>query len=401
MGKGRGVLAVDVGTTKICALVGEYREDGIWITGMGVVPSRGLKKGSIVNIEEAAQSINQAISKAKEQADTEIMEVYTSISGTYVKTMDVSETMVLKENQVTYADIDKILEAVRAVKIPEDREIIHIIPQEYIIDDQRGILHPVGMSGSKMGVHVKLLTTSKSSFQNLVKCFEIIGIELDGVIYQGLASAEAVLTEEEKELGVALVDFGGGTTDVVVFWDGVFRETFSIPVGGELLTNDLSVGLRTPRASAEKIKIEKGSCLRDLVEEDEYLQVPGIGNRPAKSVNKKIIAEIIELRTRELLELIESKIEKLNLKPKLTSGVVFTGGSSLLPGLTLLSDQILDLPTRIGYPGGLKGLNEEISLPQFATSVGMLLFVFKENAEFYKNKEEGFWEKVKKIIKFW
>ncbi len=399
MAKNKGILVVDVGTTKVCALIGEEREGELWITGKGLSSSRGLKKGAIVNIEEAAASIKEAVDQAVQQAECDVAEIYSSISGTHVNTMKGMGVVALRERQVTPIDVDKVLEAARAVEIPEDREILHEVPQEFVIDNQRGILQPVGMAGVRLEAYVQLITVHRSALQNLLKCFEILGLEVDNVIFQGLASAEAVLTEEEKDLGVLLIDFGGGTTDGVIYWEGVLRDVFSIPVGGEHLTQDLAVGLRTSKKVADRLKIEKGVCLRDLAEEEDFFEVPGIGNRPPKNVSQKIIAEILEPRVRELLEIIELKIEELNLRPKITAGVVFTGGSSLIPGLTLLADQILDVPTRIGYPIKFPGLTEDVNLPQYATAVGMLIEVFKGREIQPKEKKSSFWEKIKKLFR--
>jgi cell division protein FtsA len=409
MGKGVGILVIDVGTTKICALIGEEREGNLWVTGMGVAPSHGLKKGMVINIDEATQSIKSAIEKAQAQAKVNIGSVYTSIAGSHVKTTPGMGVVALKEKQVTPEDVDEVLQAAQAIELPQDRVILHVIPQEFIVDQQRGILQPIGMSGVRMEAHVNLITCNRSSLQNLLKCFENLGLEVDGVIFQGLASAEAVLTPEEKELGVVLLDFGGGTTDVVVYWDNVLRYVFSLPVGGELLTNDLAIGLRTSKKEAERLKKEKGACLRELIEEDEIIEVPGIGNRPPRKINKQFLAEILEPRVKELFELIEKELKNyvleeadtLDIKSKLGSGLVITGGSSLLPGIVYLADQMFDLPARIGYPPKLPGLTEEIHHPQFATAVGMLLYVYnfmKENI--FEEKKESFIEKLKDLLKF-
>ncbi len=401
MGKRKGILIVDVGTTKVCALIGEERENKIWITGMGIAPSKGLKTGNIINIEEATYSIEEAIKKAQSQANVNITEVYTSIAGTHISTINGMGVVVLKEKQVTPLDVEKVLNAAQTVDIPPDKEILHVIPQEFIVDQQKGILHPVGMSGLRLEAYVSLIVVNKSALQNLVKCFENLGLEVNGVIFQGLASAEAVLTPEEKELGVILLDFGGGTTDIVVYWDNVLRYVSSIPVGGELLTSDLAIGLKTSKKEAEKLKIQQGVCLRELVQKDEMVEVPGIGNRPPKKINKKILAEILELRVKELFaDLIKPQLNKIGLKTKAISGIVFTGGSSLIPGLVYLADQIFDLPTRIGYPPKLEGLTEEICYPQYATSVGMLMYIYNTRYAFRESSTDfGFLKKLKNLFK--
>ncbi len=405
MGKGKGILVIDVGTTKICALIGEEREGNLWITGIGVAPSRGLKKGIIINIDEATESIKSAIEKAQAQAKVNIGLIYTSIAGSHIKTIPGMGVVALKEKQVTPVEVEEVLQAAQAVDLPKDRVILHVIPQEFIVDQQRGILQPLGMTGVRLEAHVNLITCNRSTLQNLLKCFENLELEVDGVIFQGLASAEAILTPEEKELGVALLDFGGGTTDVVVYWDGVLRYVFSLPIGGELLTNDLAVGLRTSKKEAEKIKIQKGVCLRELVEDEEVIEVPGIGNRPPRKVSKRFLAEILEPRVKELFEFVEKELrnyvfkegEMFDIKSKMGSGLVITGGSSLLPGLVYLADQMFDLPTRVGYPPKLSGLTEEIHHPQFATAVGMLLYGYRFKEKIIEvEKGEGLFGKLKK-----
>ena len=296
MVKEKGILVVDVGTTKICALIGEEKEEKLWVTGMGIAPSKGLKKGNIINIDEATQSIKNAIEKAQSQAKVIIDSVYTSIAGSHIKTIPGSGVVALKEKIVTPSEVEEVLYSAQAIELPQDRVILHVIPQEFIVDQNRGILQPVGMTGVRLETHVQLITCNRSNLQNLLRCFENLGLEVDGVIFQGLASGDGVLTPEEKELGVILIDFGGGTTDVVVYWDNVLRYVFSLPIGGELLTNDLAIGLRTSRKEAEKLKIKNGVCLRELVEDDDFIEVVGIGNRPPKKINKKVLAEILELR---------------------------------------------------------------------------------------------------------
>jgi len=261
MVKEKGILVVDVGTTKICALIGEEKEEKLWVTGMGIAPSKGLKKGNIINIDEATQSIKNAIEKAQSQAKVIIDSVYTSIAGSHIKTIPGSGVVALKEKIVTPSEVEEVLYSAQAVELPQDRVILHVIPQEFIVDQNRGILQPVGMTGVRLETHVQLITCNRSNLQNLLRCFENLGLEVDGVIFQGLASGDGVLTPEEKELGVILIDFGGGTTDVVVYWDNVLRYVFSLPIGGELLTNDLAIGLRTSRKEAEKLKIKNGVCL--------------------------------------------------------------------------------------------------------------------------------------------
>ncbi|MCS7199345.1 MAG: cell division protein FtsA [Caldimicrobium sp.] len=395
-----GILVVDVGTTKICALIGEERDGKLWVTGMGVSPALGLKRGGVVNIEEATQSIKNAVERAKTQAKVMPNLVFTSIAGSHIKIQSGMGVVALREKEVTPQDVEEVLNSAQLVDISQDKILLHVIPQEFVVDQTKGITQPVGMTGIRLEAHVLLITAQRSHVQNLLRCFENIGYEVDGVIFQGLASAEAVLTPEEKDLGVLLIDFGGGTSDLVVYKDGVLRFAGSVPVGGELLTGDLAVCLRTTKAEAERLKIEKGVCLRELVGEEEFIEVPGIGNRPSRSINKKILAEILEERVRELLVLIDAEIKNFP-KTYLTSGVVLTGGSVLLPGLIYLCDQILDLPARIGYPERLSGLTEEIYHPRYSTAVGMLLYAYQNYAQSMqkRSKKEGWWRKLKQFLK--
>ncbi len=397
---GGAYLVVDVGTTKICALVGEVKNDECWVTGMGIVPSGGMRKGTIVNLEEATQSIKSAIEKALNQAKQTPGVVLTSIAGSHVKTWNGMGVVVLRNRQVTQEDVEEVLHAAQSIDLPQDQMILHVIPQEFVLDNIRGIRQPVGMSGVRLEAHVQLITAQRAQVQNLLRCFENLGLEVSAVLYQGLASAEAVLTPEEKELGVLILDIGGGTTDFAIIQDNVLKLVGSIPIGGENLTNDLAIGLRTTKAEAERLKIEKGVCLRDLVEDGEEVEVPGVGARPPRRVSRKILAEILELRMKELIELVDASLVKQIDKNLLTGGAVLTGGSALIPGLIYLTDQILDLPTRIGYPMRLKGLGEEISHPQFATAVGMLLYGAQNfEIETKESKKRSFWRRLVDFVR--
>ncbi|MFN4196685.1 MAG: cell division protein FtsA [Caldimicrobium sp.] len=400
MRKGEGILAVDVGTTKITALLGEEREGALWITGFGISSSQGLKRGCIVNIDEATLSIKTAIEKAIAQAKVKPVYVFTSIAGSHIKTYSGMGVIALKEREVTQQDVEEVLQSAQAVDLPPNKLVLHVIPQEFVVDQNKGILQPVGMVGVRLEAHIQLVTAEKAHIQNLLRCFENIGFEVDAVIFQGLASAEAVLTPEEKELGVLLIDIGGGTSDLVIYKEGVLRYASSVPLGGELLTGDLAICLRTTRAEAEKLKIEKGVCLRELVSEDEFIEVPGIGNRPSTRINRKIIAEILEERAKELINIIKAEIR--NYTPTyLISGAVLTGGTSLIPGLIYLTDQILDLPARVGYPERLPGLTEEVYHPQFATAVGMLLYAYNNLIAGIEkvSKKKGVLRKIKEFLK--
>jgi len=408
--KGVGILAVDVGTHKVCALVGEIREDGLWVTGVGVVPALGIRRGLIIDITEATKSISKAIKIATSQAKVNPADlfVYVTVAGKHISMFSGEDIKVLHHGEVTLEDYQELIERVQTKYQSEEEVILHALPKEFIIDKERGIKNPIEMTGKKLQVYVNLITCSSSVVQNLVKCFETIGLSVSGVVFQGIASATAVLTEEEKDLGVLLIDFGAGTTDVVVYWDKVLVYAFSLPIGGDLVTNDLAIGLRTPKNEAERLKKEKGVCLKELVTEDEIIEVPGIGNRPERKVSKEYIAEIIEARVTEILELVERELlrfmvdEKpsVDLRSKLGSGIVITGGSAELKGLINLVDQMFDLPAKKGIPSRLNGLGEELCSPQFAAAIGLLLYA-KEQIEpqLEELKGKGFFDKIKEFFK--
>ncbi len=394
------IAAIDVGTSKICCLVVEKGSEGLRALGLGIVPAQGLRKGVVINIEEAAQSVRKAKLEAEKQAYEEIREVVTGIAGSHVESLTSHGVIALRTGEVQEEDIERVLEAARAVNLSQDRVILHVLPQEFSVDQQTGILQPLGMSGVRLEVKAHLITASASAVQNQLKCLAQAGLEAQAVVLQALASAEAVLTPEEKELGVALIDFGGGTTDLALFLEGSLHYTTSIPVGGDLLTSDLTVGLRTPRVAAETLKQEYGVCLPELVTEDEILEVPSLGQKPPRKLSRRLLAEILEPRVQELLEIINTNLETSGLKARLSSGVVFTGGSALLRGLPEFAEQLFDLPVRIGYPVALSGLSEEVSHPRLATAVGLVLYAHRYLDWGLEEpiKEEGFLKKFKKIL---
>ena len=370
-------VALDVGTTKVCCLVVEAVGKELRAIGLGMAESEGLRRGVVVNIESTVNSIFEAVRQAEESSGEEIDRVIVGIAGSHIRSQQSHGVIALKSGEVTEEDVERVIEAAKAINLPNDRLILHAIPQEFIVDDQGGIEQPVGMSGVRLEAKVHIVTAAASTVQNLIKCVERAGLEVDMVILQPLASAEAVLTDEERQLGVALIDFGGGTTDLAIFLDGTLRHTAAVGVGGQILTNDLTIGLRTTTSAAEKLKINHGCCLSPLVPPDEYVEVPGLGSRPSRKLSRQVLAEILEPRVEELLEIINTELERSGLKPRLGSGAVITGGSSLLPGLVEMADQIFDLPTRIGYPRKLPGLAEEVYHPRLATAVGLVLYAQK------------------------
>ena len=368
------IVGLDIGTTKICALVGVVGEEGVEVVGVGTHPSVGLRKGVVVNIESTVNSIQRAIEEAELMAGCEISQVLIGIAGSHIKGFNSHGVIAIKGEEVTEEDIERVIDAAKAVAIPLDRELIHCLPQEYIVDDQSGILDPVGMTGVRLEARVHIVTGAVTAAQNLIKCANRAGLDVEDIVLQPLASAYATLTDEEKDLGVALIDFGGGTTDLAIFTDGTIKHTSVLGLGGNNLTNDIAVGLRTPTTEAEKIKIRFGSCLTSYVKKDEMIEVPSVGGRKPRLLSRHILAEILEPRVEEILTLLDQEIKRTEYKELLASGVVITGGSAWLPGMAEMADQIFDLPTRIGFPKGITGLTDIVNGPQFATAVGLLLY---------------------------
>lgn len=368
------VVGLDIGTTKICAVVGELHEDGVEVVGVGSHPSVGLRKGVVVNIESTVNSILRAVEEAELMAGCEMRAVYIGIAGSHIKGFNSHGVIAIKGREVSQDDVDRVIEAARAVAIPLDREVIHILPQEYMVDDQGGILDPVGITGVRLEAKVHIVTGAVTAAQNLIKCANRAGLDVVDIVLQPLASAEAVLTDEEKDLGVALVDFGGGTTDLALFADSTIKHTSVLGLGGNNLTNDIAVGLRTPMNEAERIKVRHGSCLSSVVGRDEMIEVPSVGGRKPRVLSRQILAEILEPRVEEIFSLIDQDIMRTGLKDTLVSGMVITGGSALLPGIAEIADQVFRLPSRIGYPRRIRGLVDVVNGPMFATAVGLVFF---------------------------
>ncbi len=369
------VVGLDVGTTKICAVVGEVTPEGLHILGYGTHPSRGLRKGVVVNIEATVRSIRKAVEEAEIMSDREIRRVYAGIAGGHIKGFNSHGVIPLRDREVKPADIRRVLDAARAVAIPMDREVIHILPQEYIVDDQDGIRDPLGMSGVRLEARVHIVTGAVTSAQNIVKCCHRAGLEVADIVLEPLASAEAVLTEDERDIGVALVDMGGGTTDILVVRGGAVKHSSVLALGGAHVTNDIAVGLRTPVAEAEKIKRRYGCALASMVGKDETLEVPSVGGRRPRILNRRILAEIVEPRMEELLSLVRDDLERAGVADLIASGVVLTGGGSLLEGTVEMAEQVFaPLPVRRGEPTEPEGLPDPLRDPAFATGVGLLLY---------------------------
>lgn len=374
MGKSDLIVGLDIGTTKICAVVGEPTHEGVDIVGIGTAPSTGLRKGVVVNIEQTVQSVKKALEEAELMAGCEIRSVYAGIAGSHIKGFNSHGVIAVKGGEVGPKDIERVLDAAKAVAIPLDREVIHILPQEYIVDDQRGIADPLGMAGVRLEVKVHIVTGAVTSAQNIVRSCHRSGLDVSDIVLEALASSKAVLTEEEREIGVAIVDLGGGTTDIAVFCNDSIKHTGVLALGGQNLTNDIAFGLRTPMLSAEKIKMKYGCALSELVRGDETIEVSSVGDREPRKLSRQVLAEICEPRMEEILSLVDQELVRSGFKNMIGAGVVLTGGTSLIEGCQELGEQIFNLPTRIGYPRNVGGLKDVVNSPKFATAVGLLRY---------------------------
>ncbi|OLB05429.1 MAG: cell division protein FtsA [Nitrospirae bacterium 13_2_20CM_62_7] len=369
------VVGLDIGTTKICAIVAEGTEEGtVNVVGGGASPSRGLRKGVVVNIESTVESIKKAVEEAELMAAVQINSVYTGIAGSHISGENSRGVVALKKQEVTRVDVQRAVDTARSVAVlPSDRRILHVLPREFMVDDQDGIREPLGMSGSRLEVDVHIITGAVTSAQNIIKSVNRAGLDVVDMVLQPLASSEAVLTPEERELGVAMVDLGGGTTDLAIFAEGSIRHTAVLPIGGQHLTTDLAIGLRTPQGEAERLKIRKGVALAELAKDDEMVEVPGVGDRPARTLCRKLVAEIIEPRVEEVFDLVRREIMRTGYEGILAAGVVITGGTSMLEGMLEAAERVLDLPVRRGVPNGVGGLRDIVSNPMYATGVGLIL----------------------------
>ncbi|MEW5849019.1 MAG: cell division protein FtsA [Myxococcota bacterium] len=402
MAKQNVVVGLDIGTTKIACIVGEIHEHGMDIIGIGTHPSRGLKKGAVINIEATVAAIKKAVEEAELMAGVEIQSVYTGIAGGHIKGINSHGTVAVKDKEIKDGDIKRVIDAAKAVNIPMDREVIHVLPQEYIIDGQDGIKEPLGMCGVRLEAKVHIVTGAVSNAQNIVRSAQRCGLNVADIVLQPLASAEAVLTEEEKELGVALIDIGGGTTDVAVFSGGAIVHTSVLTLGGNHLTNDIAVGLRTPVDEAERIKQRYGCALTSMVDKNETIDVPSVGHRQPRILARQILTEIIEPRVEEIFELTKREIEKTGHADLLASGVVITGGSTLLEGVQELAEDVLGVPVRRGVPRGIGGLVDVVRSPMYATGVGLLMYGSKHmDSRYFKVREENVYNKVKSRMRDW
>lgn len=368
------VVGLDIGTTKVSAVVGEVDADGITILGVGNVPCRGLRKGVVSNIEWTVRSITEAIEAAQTMAGVEIRTVYAGVAGSHIRCQSSDGVAAVSGGEVTRVDVDRVLEGARAIPVDADRQILHVLPREFTVDNQDGIRDPVGMSGVRLGVKVNLITAATSCVQNVVRCAERCGLTVADVVLEPLASAEAVLSEDEKEIGVAVIDIGGGTTDLLLYVDGGIAHASVIPVGGNNVTADISAGLRTPMGEAERIKRNAGCALGRMVSEDEEVEVPGVGGHQPRRVPRRVLSDIVEPRVEEIFAVLRKRIEDTGLLEQLSAGVVLTGGAVLMEGMTEFAEEILGMPVRLGVPIGVRGITQLVAGPQFSTGVGLVQY---------------------------
>lgn len=369
------VVGLDIGTSKVIAIVGEVSPDAeIEVVGIGSYPSRGMKKGVVVNIESTVQSIQRAVEEAELMAGCQINSVYAGIAGSHIRSLNSHGIVAIRDKEVGTGDVDRVIDAAQAVAIPADQKVLHILPQEFIVDSQEGIKEPIGMSGVRLESRVHMVTGAVSAAQNIIKCVRRCGLEVDDIILEQLASSQSVLIDDEKELGVCLVDIGGGTTDIAVFTEGAIRHTAVIPIAGDQVTNDIAVALRTPTQHAEEIKIRYACALAQLASPDESIEVPSVGERAPRRLARQTLAEVVEPRYEELLTLVRAEIRRSGFEDLVAAGVVITGGSGKMEGLVELAEEIFQMPVRLGGPHSVTGLADVVRNPIYATGVGLLMF---------------------------
>lgn len=397
------IIGLDIGTSKVVAIVAELTPDGSMnVIGLGQHVSRGLKKGVVINIDSTVNAIQRAVEEAELMADCTIKEVFTGIAGSHVQSINARGMVKIKDAEVTQADVSRVIETAQAIALPSDQQILHILTQEYIIDGQEDVREPLGMSGMKLEVKVHIVTGAVAAAQNIVKSIKRCGLEVSDLILQPLASSEAVLTEDEKELGVCLVDIGGGTTDIAVFKQGAIRHTAVIPIAGDQITNDVAVALRTPTQSAEDIKINYGCALRQLADPREVVEVQGTDGREARQLSVQTLAEVIEPRVVELYEFVLAELRRSGLEEMIASGIVITGGSAMMKGMVELGEEIFHMPVRLGLPRYVGGLSEVVSNPRYATGVGLLLIGKKQVAQHIQsNIDANSFSRILERMKNW
>ena len=399
--EGNLIVGLDIGTSKVVAIVGEVTaEGGLEVIGLGSHKSTGLKKGVVVNIESTVQSIQRAVEEAGLMAGCRIHSVFAGIAGSHIRSLNSHGIVAIRDKEVLPLDVDRVIDAAQAVAIPADQKVLHILPQEYLVDDQEGVRKPLGMSGVRLEAKVHLVTCAVNAMQNIEKCIRRCGLEVDDVILEQLASSYAVLTEDEKDLGVCLVDIGGGTTDIAIFTDGAIRHTGVIPIAGDQVTNDIAMALRTPTPNAEELKVKYACALASLARPEESIEVPSVGDRAPRELSRQALAEVVEPRYEELFNLVQGELRRSGYEELLAGGVVLTGGTSKMEGVVELAEEIFHMPVRLGAPQQVKGLTDIVTNPIYATGVGLLQYGLDQQLDGGKKKrrmsdEPNFMERVK------
>jgi cell division protein FtsA len=402
MGKKENVIVgLDIGTTKTCAIVGEVKGQGLDIIGVGSHPSEGLRKGVVVNIESTVESIKRAVEEAEHISGCEIRSVYVGIAGGHIRGQNSLGIVAVKGREVDDDDVERAIDAAKAIAIPLDRQILHTLAQYYVVDEQDGIRDPIGMSGVRLEAKVHIVTGAVTSVQNVVKSVNRVGLDINDIVLEQIACSEAVLSNDEKDLGVALIDIGGGTTDIAIFSEGSIKHTAVLQVGGNYVTTDIATGLRTPIAEAEKIKIRYGCSYMPLIAKDEAIEVPSVGGREPREISRQILGRIIEPRMEEILEMAYKEITKSGCEDILAAGVVLTGGASILEGVPELAEQIFNMPVRRGYPIGIGGLTDVVNSPLYATAVGLVVYGSRNVARERIRAEGNFIIRMFKRLKRW
>lgn len=396
---GRMIVGLDIGTSKVVAIVGEVSPEGdLSVVGLGSHKSVGLKKGVVVNIDSTVQSIQRAIEEAELMAGCQIHSVYAGIAGSHIRSLNSHGIVAIKDREVYVQDIERVIDAAQAVAIPADQKVLHILPQEYVIDDQEGVKEPLGMSGVRLEAKVHLVTCALNAAHNIEKCIKRCGLEVEDIILEQLASSYSVLTDDEKELGVCMVDIGGGTTDIAIFAEGAIRHTGVIPIAGDQVTNDIAMALRTPTQYAEEIKIKYACALAKLTGAEETIKVPSVGDRPPRELSRQALAEVVEPRYEELFTLIQSELRRSGFEDMIPAGIVLTGGTSKMEGVIELAEEIFHMPVRLGTPQNIRGLKDIVNNPIYSTGVGLLLYGIKQQGvdkTFSHSENDGLWARMK------
>jgi len=396
------IVGLDIGTTKICTVVAEVAGNNVNIIGIGSHPSVGLRKGVVVDIESTVESIKKAVEEAELMAGCEISSAYAGIAGGHITGFNSNGIIAIKGDEITQADVDRVIEAARAVAIPMDREVIHVLPQEFIVDGEPGINNPVGMAGVRLETRIHIVTGAVTSAQNIIRCGHKAGLDVCNIILEPIASSEAVMSAEEKEVGTGIIDIGGGTTDLAIFAGNNIKHTFVLSLGGNNMTNDISVGLRTPMAEAEKIKLKYGTCIADKVKNDEVIEISDISGRDGRRLPRQILAEILEPRVEEIFTLMKREIYRAGMKDAVKGGIILTGGASLLEGVPEIAESVFELPVRLGTPRGISGLVDVVNSPMHATGVGLVLYGSKHQAKKkFRIRDTNIFNRVMKQMKTW